>query len=218
VDFPASSPYVLAVGGTKLVGTNGNSPTISSETVWNETVQSEGAGGGGVSAVFREAGLPERRQGPDFGKSAASYRARRAGRGCRADPETGRRRNAHRWSELGIDRRYQRGAPLWAASHRPAEPGPESALRISESGDIYEMFKRHPSRHHHREQWSILGRPGMGCLHGTRQPAGERLFAALSGTPAVANRFRRLTATVLKARSSSAPASSRHASPRKSPP
>jgi kumamolisin len=49
VDFPASSPYVLACGGTKLVGTGS---TITSEVVWNELAVGEGATGGGVSAVF----------------------------------------------------------------------------------------------------------------------------------------------------------------------
>lgn len=48
VDFPASSPYVLACGGTTLVS-SGN--TISSETVWNDGANG-GASGGGVSAVF----------------------------------------------------------------------------------------------------------------------------------------------------------------------
>lgn len=49
VDFPASSPYALACGGTTL---NGSGSTISSETVWNETANKEGATGGGVSTVF----------------------------------------------------------------------------------------------------------------------------------------------------------------------
>lgn len=52
VDFPASSPFVLGVGGTKLVASNSTPPAIASETVWNETLQNEGATGGGVSAVF----------------------------------------------------------------------------------------------------------------------------------------------------------------------
>lgn len=52
VDFPASSPYVLGVGGTNLVATSATPPTIQSETVWNETLQNEGATGGGVSSVF----------------------------------------------------------------------------------------------------------------------------------------------------------------------
>jgi len=49
VDFPASSPSVLACGGTKLLaGSNGK---ISSETVWNEGATTS-ATGGGVSAFF----------------------------------------------------------------------------------------------------------------------------------------------------------------------
>jgi kumamolisin len=52
VDFPASSPFVLGVGGTKLVATSGAPPTIAEETVWNELMQDEGAGGGGISAIF----------------------------------------------------------------------------------------------------------------------------------------------------------------------
>ena len=49
VDFPASSPYVIGCGGTKLA-LNGNS--ILTEQVWNELTQNEGATGGGVSEVF----------------------------------------------------------------------------------------------------------------------------------------------------------------------
>jgi kumamolisin len=49
VDFPASSPHVLACGRTKLVGSGS---TITSEVVWNEQASGEGATGGGVSNVF----------------------------------------------------------------------------------------------------------------------------------------------------------------------
>jgi len=49
VDFPASSPHVLACGGTTL---EGSGSTIQSEVVWNEQASSEGATGGGVSNVF----------------------------------------------------------------------------------------------------------------------------------------------------------------------
>jgi kumamolisin len=49
VDFPASSPHVLACGGTKLVASGG---AITSEVVWNELANNEGATGGGVSNVF----------------------------------------------------------------------------------------------------------------------------------------------------------------------
>lgn len=49
VDFPSSSPHVLACGGTKL---SGSGSTITSEVVWNEQASNEGATGGGVSNVF----------------------------------------------------------------------------------------------------------------------------------------------------------------------
>lgn len=47
-DFPASSPFSLACGGTKLLGSG---TTIASEQVWNEGDRG-GAGGGGVSNFF----------------------------------------------------------------------------------------------------------------------------------------------------------------------
>ena len=49
VDFPASSPHVLACGGTKLMGAGTN---IQGEVVWNELALKEGATGGGVSMQF----------------------------------------------------------------------------------------------------------------------------------------------------------------------
>jgi hypothetical protein len=47
-DYPASSPHVIAVGGTHL--TLNSAGAWQSETVWNDA--SEGAGGGGCSAYF----------------------------------------------------------------------------------------------------------------------------------------------------------------------
>ena len=48
VDFPASSPHVLACGGTSL---KASASAISSETVWNDGAGG-GATGGGVSSFF----------------------------------------------------------------------------------------------------------------------------------------------------------------------
>jgi len=86
VDFPASSPNVLACGGTKLVA-SGNS--ISSETVWNELANNEGATGGGISDVFP---LPSWQNGAGVPPSA--NRNHNVGRGVpdvsgNADPTTG---------------------------------------------------------------------------------------------------------------------------------
>jgi len=49
VDLPACLPPVLGCGGTRLNASNG---VISSETVWNELANNEGATGGGVSRIF----------------------------------------------------------------------------------------------------------------------------------------------------------------------
>ena len=84
VDFPASSPHVLACGGTKLIA--GNS-AINSEVVWNELASDEGATGGGVSNVFP---LPSWQSGASVPKPKNSA----GGRGVPdvagdADPSTG---------------------------------------------------------------------------------------------------------------------------------
>ena len=84
VDFPASSPFVLACGGTKLTlsGTK-----ISSEQAWNELAANEGATGGGVSEFFA---LPGYQQAASVPKAPNGF----VGRGVPdvagdADPETG---------------------------------------------------------------------------------------------------------------------------------
>jgi kumamolisin len=69
-DFPASSPYALGCGGTKLEASGG---AITSEVVWNETASNKGAGGGGVSDQFAlpswqaNAGVPARAGGTSPG-------------------------------------------------------------------------------------------------------------------------------------------------------
>lgn len=85
VDFPASSPFSLACGGTKLTASG---TTISSEQVWNELAASEGSTGGGVSNFFPL---------PDYQKTAGvpkNVDTGFAGRGVPdicgdADPQTG---------------------------------------------------------------------------------------------------------------------------------
>ena len=49
VDFPASSPFALACGGTKLTAAG---VKYGSEEVWNEMANQEGSTGGGVSDFF----------------------------------------------------------------------------------------------------------------------------------------------------------------------
>lgn len=84
VDFPASSPYSLACGGTRLEGTGA---TITEEIVWNDGPNS--ATGGGVSDNFA---LPSYQSGAHVPKSVNPGHF--VGRGVPdvsgdADPESG---------------------------------------------------------------------------------------------------------------------------------
>ncbi len=82
-DFPSSSAFSLACGGTKLSVQNG---AIASEVVWNEGTKA-GAGGGGVSNLFA---LPSYQASVTVPKAPNGS----AGRGLpdvagNADPDTG---------------------------------------------------------------------------------------------------------------------------------
>ncbi len=68
VDFPASSSYVLACGGTS-VQASGNS--ITSESVWNDGANG-GAGGGGISTFFS---LPPYQEGLSAALTAGGAKA-----------------------------------------------------------------------------------------------------------------------------------------------
>jgi kumamolisin len=108
VDFPASSPFALGCGGTKLIASGG---AIASEVVWNETSAGEGATGGGVSVVFalpawqHSSGVPQAPNGS-------------AGRGVpdvagNADPLTGYQVLVD--GEAQVIGGTSAVAPLWAA-------------------------------------------------------------------------------------------------------
>jgi kumamolisin len=70
VDFPASSPHVLACGGTNL---HGSGSTISAEVVWNDQPRGGGATGGGVSDVFP---LPAWQAGANVPSPASAHGGR----------------------------------------------------------------------------------------------------------------------------------------------
>jgi kumamolisin len=109
VDFPASSPHVLACGGTRLTA---NGAKIVSEVVWNDGA-SGGATGGGVSDAF---GLPAWQQGAKVPPSVNS--GGRVGRGVPdvagdADPDTGY--DTYVDGTSGVIGGTSAVAPLWAA-------------------------------------------------------------------------------------------------------
>ena len=105
-DFPASSPFALACGGTKLTGTG---TTIQSETTWNEGNR-RGATGGGVSVAFPPPSYQSTVTVPPSPKGSA-------GRGVpdvagNADPVTGYRIILNgAWTTIGGTSAV---APLWA--------------------------------------------------------------------------------------------------------
>ena len=112
VDFPASSPYALGCGGTKLLADPATG-TVTSEVVWNELSAKEGAGGGGVSDQFAlpswqaDAGVPARAAGGSAG-----------GRGVpdvagNADPTTGYQ--IYSGGQAQVVGGTSAVAPLWSA-------------------------------------------------------------------------------------------------------
>jgi kumamolisin len=105
-DYPASSPYVLGCGGTRL-DADPTTGTIASETVWNEP--SGGATGGGVSDVY-----PVPSWQSTAGVPAASGTG---GRGVpdvagNADPKTGYQVLVH--GKQNVYGGTSAVAPLWA--------------------------------------------------------------------------------------------------------
>ena len=109
VDFPASSPNVLACGGTRLESTGGK---ISKEVVWNQGA-GKGASGGGVSDHFA---LPTYQAGAKVPVSVNP--AHFKGRGVPdiagdADPATGYQ--IHVDGKDAVFGGTSAVAPLWAA-------------------------------------------------------------------------------------------------------
>lgn len=108
VDFPASSPWALACGGTTLTASNG---TIKSEKVWNDGA-SGGATGGGVSSHFSK---PKYQANINVPKPTGTVN--KDGRGVpdvsgNADPDTGY--NILVDGQQGVIGGTSAVAPLWA--------------------------------------------------------------------------------------------------------
>ncbi len=107
-DFPASSPYALACGGTRLKGSDN---VITEEVVWNDG-RNGGATGGGISDVFD---LPKWQAGANVPPSANP--GARVGRGVPdvagdADPVTGYQVLVD--GQQGVIGGTSAVAPLWA--------------------------------------------------------------------------------------------------------
>ena len=180
VDFPASSPNVLACGGTTLEA-SGN--TIASEVVWNELANNEGATGGGISDVFP---LPSYQASANVPPSANP--GGRVGRGVPdvagdADPSTGYDTLVD--GQSGVIGGTSAVAPLWAGlialinqdMGKPAgfiNPLLYQNVSEDETNDITQGNNGAYSAGH-----------GWDACTGLGSPIGTAVEASLSGQPAL---------------------------------
>lgn len=176
VDFPASSPYALACGGTRLESTNN---AITNEVVWNDGTTS--ATGGGVSDVF---GLPTWQANA---KIPASINDQHSGRGVPdiagdADPQTGYQ--VHVDGQDVVFGGTSAVAPLWAAlialtnQHRGKPAGYLNPI-------LYQNYTQLVQANALRDVTSgnnggYSARPGWDACTGLGTPGGSKLLAALT--------------------------------------
>lgn len=186
VDFPASSPFVLGVGGTKLVASNSMPLAIASETVWNETLQNEGATGGGVSAVFTKPAYQNAVKVPPSANPPHNI-----GRGVPdvaavADPVTGvvvMRIDGKHLEPIGGT---SAAAPLWAALIARLNEGLKARCGFLNSV-LYGRFSTGVLRDITvGNNGAYTAGPGWDPCTGLGTPNGIQLFQALSGEGAQA--------------------------------
>ena len=166
VDFPASSPHVLACGGTKLEGSGAK---IRSEVVWNELTAKEGATGGGVSALFPLPAWQANADVPSGGRGVPDV----AGD---ADPSTG--------YQVRVDGQNMviggtsAVAPLWAGLIALA-----NHANGRDAGFINPILYDKPSAFHDitkGNNGSFSARPGWDACTGLGSPIGTAVIAALA--------------------------------------
>ena len=172
VDFPASSPYSLACGGTKLTGSG---TKITSEVVWNEDASKEGSTGGGVSKFFA---LPSYQTAA---KVPAQPETKFVGRGVPdvsgdADPTTG---YFIRYDgKNGVVGGTSAVAPLWAALIALVNQKKGKAV-----GFINPAIYQHASAFYDITQGSnghYSAGPGWDACTGLGSPNGASVLTALS--------------------------------------
>ncbi|MFZ0815065.1 MAG: S53 family peptidase [Candidatus Sulfotelmatobacter sp.] len=184
VDFPASSPNVLACGGTELIA-SGN--TITSETVWNELANNEGATGGGISDVFP---LPNWQTG--IGVPPSANPTHTVGRGVPdvagdADPATGYVTLVDGDSE--VIGGTSAVAPLWAGlialmnqsiGKSVGFINPLLYKTASTAADFHEITSGNNG--------AYSAGPGWNACTGLGSPIGTKVAVALGATPAQAKK------------------------------
>ncbi len=183
VDFPASSSFTLACGGTTLQASNGQ---IVNETVWNDS-SSGGAGGGGVSDVFP---LPTWQNG--FGVPSPSGQS--GGRGVPdvagdADPNTGY--NILVDGESAVFGGTSAVAPLWAGLI--ARINQKIGKTVGFLNPLIYAQAVEASGFHDITQGNngaFSATKGWDACTGLGSPDGAKLLAALGGTPTASSAAR----------------------------
>jgi kumamolisin len=172
VDFPASSPYVLACGGTSLTASG---TSISREVAWNDGAQG-GASGGGVSRAFP---VPVWQQGLSA-TSSSGARTALSGRGVPdvagdASPVTGY--NVLIDGTQTVVGGTSAVAPLWAALIARI-----NAAKGQPSGFVNPKLYKAPGVCNDITQGnngSFAASPGWDACTGLGSPDGQKVAAAL---------------------------------------
>jgi kumamolisin len=181
VDFPASSPFALACGGTTFRTSDGQ---IVNEVVWNNQ-PTGGSGGGGVSEVFP---LPSYQSG--LGVPEPSVET--GGRGVPdvagdADPHTGY--NILVDGEIAVFGGTSAVAPLWAGlvalmNERTGRPigflNPLIYSQAAQASGFRDIT--------HGDNGSFSAATGWDPCTGLGSPDGAQLMAVVTGAPSVAVR------------------------------
>jgi kumamolisin len=179
VDFPASSPFALGCGGTKLTA-SGN--TISSEVVWNES--SDSATGGGVSDFFPV---------PDYQNAISIPSANQGGHKGRGVPDVGGDADPATGYQVRVDgQEFVIGgtsavAPLWAGlialmnqklGHPVGFLNPLLYGSLSGNGSFQDITKG--------SNGAYTSKSGWDACTGWGSPNGKDLLSALGGSTPVA--------------------------------
>jgi kumamolisin len=191
VDFPASSPYALACGGTLLTAT---SSQYGSETVWNEVANQEGSTGGGVSDNFP---LPDYQAHANVPPSPNPGNF--VGRGVPdvsgdADPVSGY--DVYVDGQAAVIGGTSAVAPLWAGLTAcinqllGSKVGQLSSLVYSQIAPVNGTFHDITSGNN----GSFSAGPGWDACTGWGSPVGAAIASVVTGKPVSANAAKAIAA------------------------
>ncbi len=171
VNFPASSPYALACGGTQLIGSE---TSIESEVAWNDDPKS--ATGGGISRVFA---LPPWQEGLSAARTSGPSRVL----SYRGVPDVAGNASAKSGYEILFagQKTLASGtsavAPLWAALIARINSKKNKSV-----GFIHPKLYRHPQVCDDVTQGnngSFAAAPGWNACTGLGSPDGQKIFDLL---------------------------------------